>query len=39
MTWLARWLVPISTASGIPITTVSATAMPVMMSRSSESSQ
>ena len=36
MTWLARLLVPIRTASGIPITTVIATAMPVMMSRSSE---
>ena len=39
MTWLARARVPISTASGIPMTTASTTEMPVMMSRSSESCQ
>ena len=39
ITLLARGLVPIRTASGIPTMTVMPTAMPVTISRSIESTQ
>ena len=39
MIWLARGLVPMSTASGIPMSTASTTEMPVMISRSSDCCQ